>query len=289
VCTYGESDDAREAISWAVDNATDFMSMASWARLVPWVEEFHGADEVRSYLRSLAFSDQWLRQASSSDVYLLLDVIDLSGHSTLCTEFAREGALREATSAATAGFVKWLELHPDLEGLNLVDGYYDRLRVALERAGGAKDRIPQVGTDWWRLPLWPDRDSPAAQALRETVVQTPDVAWFVAREVIRNPVYFARARQTWLEIARFSWDRSRRSGLIHDMLNEPDNSLAVPLLLDVLGYELPDRGSGEAIVTNLRSRGRVVEVNRRLNAALQASATTKDHAKILRRLLNISD
>jgi hypothetical protein len=289
LCTYGEPDDAREAVSWAIDSATSFMNMAPWARLAPWVEEFDGADAVRSYLRSLTFGDEWLQQASSSDVYVLLDVIDLTGYPSLCTEFAREGAPREATSPATAGFVKWLELHPDLDGLNLVDGYYDRLRIALEKVGGTKDRVPQVGTEWWRLPMWPDRDSPAAQALRETVVQTPDVAWFVAREIIRNPAYFARARQTWLEIARFSWDRSRRSALIHDMMNDPDDLLAVPLLLDVLGYELPDRWSGEAIVKNLRSRGRVVEVHRRLNAALQDPATTKAHDEILRRLLDISD
>jgi hypothetical protein len=121
------------------------------------------------------------------------------------------------------------------------------------------------------------------------VLGRPMVAWYIIHEAVMSGIEREKARATWLDIVRDDWDRSRRRSLINNMIAEHDDAIVVPLLLDTLGFELPDRWSGDPIVRNLRARGKVVEVRERLNAALANPSVTEEGAATIQRLLEICD
>jgi hypothetical protein len=106
---------------------------------------------------------------------------------------------------------------------------------------------------------------------------------------VRSRLHHEQARKAWLEIIQNEYDRSRRVGLVSQMIAEQDDALSVPLLLEALGFELVGRWSGDQIVRHLLERGKVAEVTQRLNALLSNPSTTEEHASILQSLLAICD
>ncbi|MEO8335886.1 MAG: trypsin-like peptidase domain-containing protein [bacterium] len=285
VCQFGDSGDARSAIDATTKNAGDLhYQVTAWPALTPWVEQFRGSDVARTYMRDVAFCESWATDASPADIALILETIALSGYRDVADDIAVEGTSRNAERSSTAGYVQWLEAHPRAGTSTLIDRYYDRLRDVVANDGGAYD-----WPKWWEIPLWPLGESTSAGALREAVLGRPHVAWYVIHEAVLSGLNRERARETWLDIVRNDADRSRRRSLINKMIAEPDDKLAVPLLLEAFGSELPDRWSGEPIVRNLRARGKSAEVRERLTAVLANPSTTEEHTAMLRRLLEIND
>ncbi len=285
LCVFGNAGDAKAAIDLTVRNAGQLhYQVTAWVALAPWVEQYRGVDVTRQYLRELALPASWWNDVAPADVLLRLDAISNVGYAELADDIALEGADRDGELSSTAGYVEWLEAHPGVAALSAADRYYERLRDAVANDKGAFD-----WPKWWQTPLWPQRDSEATIALRRQVLHRPHVAWYVIHLAVMSGKEREKARETWLGIVRNDLDRSRRVSLINNMIAEPDDAIVVPLLLDTLGAELPDRWSGDPIVRNLRARGMVSAAKERLSAALSDPATTEEGVATIQRLIEVCD
>src|SRR5262249_20251833 len=241
----------------------------------------HGRERTRQYLREITFSEQWLLDATPTEVINLLDRIELAGHLDLVCTFAFEGVERSTVEAATAGFAGWLEVQGDDAALSASDRYYDRLRDTIAR------RTPLNRE--WQLTLWPARDSAATDALRREVLKDRYLAWFVIRTAIRRHDYREAARPVWLAIVREDPDRSRRRGLVYQIVRDPAETLSTSLLLDTLGVEAADRWTGDDTVQWLCARGHREEVRQRLVAAFNDPSLSASHRTDLERLLQLAE
>ncbi len=279
VIEHGSADDRQLVVEWVVATGPRLSTMAEWATFAPTVAELHGADAGRRFLESLAGADQWLMDASAGDVVALLDVTEAVGPPGVALELALRGSQGSERQPATAGFVSWLDVRG--QGAGLVDRFDDALRELVERSDGDRD----WSLDWHALPLWPDRDRPSADALRLAVLRQRHLSWFVMREALADARYREPAGQAWLSIVTSDPDRSRRSSLLHEMIEYGDPSLAGRLLTEALRNEQVCRWSGTRIVPRLTALGYAPQARSQLEAIIVDPATTGDHRDAARELL----
>lgn len=277
VARFGPDDDRRRVADWVVAVAPALTELAEWASLAPAVAEAHGPAAARALLTSLATAEPWLLASSEAAVVALLDAVEAFGSAELATELAVQGARRPAQYRTTAGFVRWLDARRLAD--DVVDDYDDRLRVLVERSDG--DRT--LGYEGF--PLWPERDRPAADALRQAVLRQRDLAWFVRREAFADPRHRNDADRAWLAIVLDEPERSRRAGVVHDLLEHGDVDRAGRLLLEALGSELVARWWGTTIVTRLAAVGLGPRVRGRLEELVAGAATDPTLRELARGLL----
>ena len=283
LCIHGADLDAKQAVDWIAANIGQLTEKAVWAGFTPDVIAMQGVVKGECFLRDLVFSESWLEHAAPDRIVGLLDAIELAGQADAARKLSMEGIQRDAIERATAGFALWLEKQEDPEALAASDGYYSRLCEKLARLMKGDDR--DQNWLWSVLPLWPDRDSPATDALRREVLKHRQLAWFVIRVAIRDRRYYEPAREAWLHIAGEDWDNSRRRGLVYEMIGESDRRLSTPLLLDVLRFEAADRWTGEEIVWHLHKIGQGEEARNRLETVLRDENTSPPHREDVQRLI----
>jgi len=284
VCRFGDRSDALTATTWPLANVRTLTAVVYWGSLTDAIADVHGVDCACAWVHELTFDNPWLERDYSPPVVELLDIISVSGAmARQARKLAEEGILRPPRATATARFAEWLEGQGEPAALALCDAYYDRLREAI----AASDVENDWGGNWSYLPLWPARESAATDALRREVLRHRHTAWYVMRNAMGDARYWVLADGAWLDIVRHDHDRSRRRGLVYEMLHEPDVARSTPLLLDALNTELGDRWFGRDIVQHFGKMGAVEVVRERIKRLVDDSPALQGQRDDLVYLLSL--